>query len=68
MSIELMLNGVNLAFITASQFHGNFNGQIFALFVMTVAASEAAVGLALAIMIFKKFKDVNLRQFERLKG
>lgn len=68
MSIELMLNAVNISFVAFSRFSGNTNGQILVFFVMTIAAAEAAVGLALAVTIFKKFREVNIRFFEHLKG
>ena len=68
MGIELMLNAVNLTFIAFSHFTSNINGQIMVFFVMTVAAAEAGVGLALAVTIFKKFKELNIQFFERLKG
>ena len=68
MSIELMLNAVNISFVTFSNNSGNVQGQIMVFFVMTIAAAEAAVGLALAVSIFKRFKEVNIRFFEHLKG
>ena len=68
MSIELMLNAVNLTFIAFSRYADNINGQVMVFFVMTIAAAEAAVGLALAVTIFKKFREVNIRFFEHLKG
>ncbi|MCB9027194.1 MAG: NADH-quinone oxidoreductase subunit NuoK [Bdellovibrionaceae bacterium] len=68
MGIELMLNGVNLSFVAFSYYTGNLNGQIMVFFVMTVAAAEAGVGLALAVTIFKKFKTINIQFFEKLKG
>ena len=68
MSIELMLNAVNISFIAFSRYSENINGQIMVFFVMTIAAAEAAVGLALAVTIFKKFREVNIRFFEHLKG
>lgn len=68
MGIELMLNGVNVAFVAFSHFTGDVNGQLMVFFVMTVAAAEAGVGLALAVTVFKKFKEVNIKSFERLKG
>ncbi len=68
MSIELMLNAVNLSFIAFSRYSENIDGQIMVFFVMTIAAAEAAVGLALAVTIFKKFREVNIRFFEHLKG
>ena len=68
MSIELMLNAVNLSFITFSKYNNNIDGQIMVFFVMTIAAAEAAVGLALIVSIFKRYKEVNIRFFEHLKG
>jgi NADH-quinone oxidoreductase subunit K len=68
MSIELMLNAVNITFVAFSRYSGNVNGQVMVFFVMTIAAAEAAVGLALAVTIFKRFKELNIRFFEHLKG
>lgn len=68
MGIELMLNAVNLTFIAFSHFTGDISGQVLVFFVMTVAAAEAGVGLALAVAVFKRFKEVNIRFFEHLKG
>lgn len=68
MSIELMLNAVNLSFVAFSNYNANLNGQIMVFFVMTIAAAEAGVGLAIAVMIYKKFREVNIRFFEQLRG
>ncbi|QDK39548.1 NADH-quinone oxidoreductase subunit NuoK [Bdellovibrio sp. NC01] len=68
MSIELMLNSVNLTFVAFSKYLGHLEGHIMVFFVMTIAAAEAAVGLALAVSIFKRFNEVNIRFFEHLKG
>ena len=68
MSLELMLNAVNLSFIAFANYNANLNGQIMVFFVMTIAAAEAGVGLAIVIMIYKKFRDLNIRFFEQLKG
>ena len=68
MSIELMLNAVNISFVAFSRYAGNVEGQVMVFFVMTIAAAEAAVGLALAVTIFRKFREVNIRFFENLKG
>lgn len=68
MCIELMLNSVNLTFIAFAKYTGRIDGQIMVFFVMTIAAAEAAVGLALAVSIFKRFREVNIRFFEHLKG
>lgn len=68
MSIELMLNAVNLTFVAFSKYSGHIEGQIMVFFVMTIAAAEAAVGLAIIVSIFKRFREVNIRFFEHLKG
>lgn len=68
MSIELMLNAANLAFVSFASAHGNFNGQIFAFFVIAVAAAEVAVGLALIVEIFKSRKNINVDDLNSLKG
>ena len=68
MSVELMLNAVNISFVAFSKYTGKIDGQVMVFFVMTIAAAEAAVGLALAVSIFKRFKEVNIRFFEHLKG
>jgi NADH-quinone oxidoreductase subunit K len=68
MSIELMLNAVNLAFVTFGHYLNDANGAVITLFVIAVAAAEAAVGLALVVTFFKNYKQVNIRFFEHLKG
>ena len=67
MCIELMLNAVNLSFIALAQLHGS-GGQIIVLFVMTVAAAEAAVGLAIILAIFRLKQSVDLKQINLLQG
>lgn len=67
MCIELMLNSVNLTFVTFSSYLGDSAGQIFVFFVMTVAAAEAAVGLAIIIAIFRNKLTVNLDEINILK-
>ena len=67
MCVELMLNAVNLSFVALSRLHG-VTGQVFVLFVMTVAAAEAAVGLAIVIGVFRHFKSVDLENINLLKG
>ncbi len=67
MCIELMLNGVNLSFIALSHFMGNIDGQIFVFFVMTVAAAEAAVGLALMITFFRNKESIEVDDINMLK-
>ena len=67
MCIELMLNAVNLSFIALAQLHGA-SGHIMVLFVMTVAAAEAAVGLAIILAIFRLRQSVDLKQINLLQG
>ena len=68
MCVELMLNAVNLSFVALSRLHGGVTGQVFVLFVMTVAAAEAAVGLAIVIGVFRHYKSVDLENINLLKG
>jgi NADH-quinone oxidoreductase subunit K len=67
MCVELMLNAVNLTFVALSQAYG-VAGQIFVFFVMTVAAAEAAVGLAIILAIFRHHKSVDLQNINLLRG
>jgi len=67
MCVELMLNAVNLAFVAFSRVVG-IEGQVFVFFVMTVAAAEAAVGLAIIIALFRHRQTVNLQNINLLKG
>ena len=68
MSIELMLNAANLAFVAFSRMYNSFDGQIFVFFVIAVAAAEVAVGLALIVEIFKTKKNINIDEMNSLKG
>jgi len=68
MSVELMLNAANLAFVAFASMHGSLDGQIFVFFVMTVAAAEVAVGLALIVQIFKSRHSINVDEMNSLKG
>lgn len=68
MSIELMLNAANLAFIAFARAHQTISGQIFVFFVMTVAAAEVAVGLALIVTIFRTKHNIDVDQLSNLKG
>jgi NADH-quinone oxidoreductase subunit K len=67
MCIEVMLNAVNLTFIALSRHVGNMDGQIFVFFVMTVAAAEAAVGLALIIAFYRNKETLDVDDFNMLK-
>ncbi|MCZ6779588.1 MAG: NADH-quinone oxidoreductase subunit NuoK [Acidobacteriota bacterium] len=67
MAVEIMLNAANLALIAFSRHLGSADGQILAFFVMTVAAAEAAVGLAIVLAIFRLRKSVNVDSLNRMK-
>jgi NADH-quinone oxidoreductase subunit K len=68
MSIEMMLNAANLAFIAFARAQGSLAGQIFVFFVMTVAAAEVAVGLALIVMVFKARHSSSVDSLNSLRG
>lgn len=68
MSIELMLNGANLAFVAFARSMGSVDGQIFVFFVMTVAAAEVAVGLAIIVNLFRLRESVFVDEVNLLKG
>jgi NADH-quinone oxidoreductase subunit K len=68
MSLELMFNAANLVFVTFASYYQTLNGQIFVFFVMTVAAAEVAVGLALMVAIFRSKKTIDVDQMNNLKG
>lgn len=68
MSLELMLNAANLAFIDFSRQHMDVTGHIYVFMIMTVAAAEAAVGLAIVVLIFRTRRAVNLDEINLMKG
>ncbi len=68
MCIELMLNAVNLSFVTFSNQHKDVSGHIFTFFVMVVAAAEAAVGLAIILTVFKNRATLNIDEINSLKN
>ena len=68
MSIELMLNSANLAFVAFARLYNQLSGQVFVFFVMTVAAAEVAVGLALMVAIFRAKHSIDVDQMSSLKG
>ena len=68
MSIELMLNAANLAFVAFARQLGSLDGQVFVFFVMTVAAAEVAVGLAIIVNLFRNRETVNVDEINLLKG
>jgi len=68
MSIELMLNSANLIFVAFARLYNELNGQIFVFFVMTAAAAEVAVGLALIVAIFRTKHNIDIDQMNTLRG
>jgi NADH:ubiquinone oxidoreductase subunit K len=68
MSVELMLNAVNLNLVAFSAKLGNVAGQVFALFVITIAAAEVGVGLAIVLLIYRNRVGVNLDEIDLMKG
>jgi NADH-quinone oxidoreductase subunit K len=68
MSVELMLNSANLAFVAFARNFGAMEGQLFVFFIMTVAAAEVAVGLALIVAIFRTKQSIDVDQMNSLKG
>jgi len=68
MSIELMLLAVNINFIAFSHYLGNLDGQVFVFFILTVAAAEAAIGLAILVVLFRARHTINVAELDSLKG
>jgi NADH-quinone oxidoreductase subunit K len=68
MSIELMLLAVNTNFIAFSHFWGNVVGQVFVFFILTVAAAEAAIGLAIMVVLFRRAGTIEVEKLDSLKG
>ena len=68
MSVELMLNAANLAFVAFANQLGQLDGQMFVFFVMTVAAAEVAVGLALIVAIFRTKRSTDVDELSQMKG
>lgn len=67
MSIELMLNAVNLSFVAFSRYQANLEGQVAAFFVVVLAAAEAAIGLAMIVLLFRRKASVQSGEFKELK-
>lgn len=67
MSVELMMNGVNICFVSFSRYFQDMSGQIFVLFIMTVAAAEAAIGLAIILTLFRNRQTLNADEFSLMK-
>ncbi len=68
MCIELMLLAVNLNFIAFSHYLGDVAGQVFVFFILTVAAAEAAIGLAILVTVFRNRKTINVEELDEMKG
>ncbi|TAK83503.1 MAG: NADH-quinone oxidoreductase subunit NuoK [Betaproteobacteria bacterium] len=68
MAIELMLLAVNLNFIAFSHFLGNIEGQVFVFFILTVAAAESAIGLAILVVLFRNLNTIDVEDLDSLKG
>ena len=68
MAIELMLLAVNLNFIAFSHFLGDLSGQVFVFFILTVAAAESAIGLAILVVLFRNLATINVDDLDSLKG
>jgi NADH-quinone oxidoreductase subunit K len=68
MAIELMLLAVNLNFVAFSHFLGDVSGQVFVFFILTVAAAESAIGLAILVVLFRNLSTINVEDLDSLKG
>ena len=68
MAIELMLLAVNLNFVAFSHFLGDVAGQVFVFFILTVAAAESAIGLAILVVLFRNLETINVEDLDELKG
>jgi len=68
MAIELMLLAVNMNFVAFSQFLGDLHGQVFVFFILTVAAAESAIGLAILVVLFRNLRSIEVEQLDSLKG
>ena len=68
MSIELILNSVNINLLAFSQLHDNLDGNVFALYIIAVAAAEVGVGLAMVLLIYRNRKSISLDELSEMKG
>jgi NADH-quinone oxidoreductase subunit K len=68
MAIELMLLAVNMNFIAFSSFMGDMAGQVFVFFILTVAAAESAIGLAILVLLFRNIGSIDVEDMDHLKG
>jgi len=67
-STEIMLNAVNIGMAAISKFHGDLTGQMFAFFIIAIAASEVAIGLGLLVLWYKRNNNINLDSLQSMKG
>ena len=68
MAIELMLLAVNMNFVAFSYYLGDMHGQVFVFFILTVAAAESAIGLAILVLLFRNKENINVEELNALKG
>ena len=68
MAIELMLLAVNMNFVAFSHYLGDMRGQVFVFFILTVAAAESAIGLAILVLLFRNMNNINVDELDSLKG
>ena len=68
MAIELMLLAVNMNFVAFSHYLGDMHGQVFVFFILTVAAAESAIGLAILVLLFRNKNSINVEELDALKG
>jgi NADH-quinone oxidoreductase subunit K len=68
MCIELMLLAVNFNFVSFARYLGDLNGQVFVFFILTVAAAESAIGLAILVVLFRERKSINVETLDTMKG
>ena len=68
MAIELMLLAVNMNFVAFSHYMGDLAGQVFVFFILTVAAAESAIGLAILVVLFRNLRTINVTDLDHLKG
>jgi len=68
MCIELMLLAVNFNFVAFSRFLGTLDGQVFVFFILTVAAAESAIGLAILVVLFRQRRSINVEELDAMKG
>ena len=68
MCVELMLLAVNINFVAFSHYLGDYHGQVFVFFILTVAAAESAIGLAILVVLFRNLSTINVQELDLLKG